>query len=126
MFSPCFAVPRPSGRPAPSGGMLMSQGAMSAGPIGCPKRGACEKTGVAASKAAHTVTRSSIDIARLPLLINSPARDGVVVIDTAQAALGSKGSACRLHHAGVVGGTALQYRGAAIPLPRRTESHCGL
>ena len=53
---------------------------------------------------------SSIDIARLPLLVDAPACNRVVVIDATQAALRGNGRACRLHHAGVVGGAALQAR----------------
>src|SRR5215831_125197 len=39
--SPCFTVPLPGGRPAPSGPMLMSQDARSSGEIGLPRLGLC-------------------------------------------------------------------------------------
>jgi hypothetical protein len=37
--SPCFAVPLPAGKPAPLGGMLMSQAATSCAVAGRPKLG---------------------------------------------------------------------------------------
>src|SRR6266511_5753167 len=109
MASPCAAVPRPGGRPTPSGPMLMSQGARSAGAIGCPNCGACAIAGAASNSTAQKVSRSSVDIGCLPLLVDAPAGDRVVVIVAAQAALCGERFARRLHHAGVVGGADLRH-----------------
>src|SRR6266446_989835 len=92
--------------------MLMSHSAMSAGAIGCPN--CCARAGVATNVAAQTARSLSIHISRLPLLVDAPTCDGVVVIDAAQTALGHELGARRLHHAGVVGGAALQDGRAAV------------
>src|SRR5215475_3586823 len=118
-----MAVQRPAGSPAPSGPMLMSQGAISAGAIDWPNCGTSAGAGSDAHSAAHAARQLSIRIGRLALFVDAPARNRIVVIDPAQAALGSECCACRLHHAGVIGGAALQHRGAAVPLPRRAEAH---
>src|SRR5688572_25718504 len=125
MASPCMAVPRPGGRPAPSGPMLMSHGAISAGAMGCPNCGACADAafGAAMSIAAQTARLLSIHIGRLPLLVDAPACDRVVVVDAPKAAVGGELRARRLHHAGVVGGAALEHGRPAIPLPSRAEAH---
>src|SRR5262245_37113750 len=124
MVAPCAGVPRPGGRPAPSGPMLMSQGARSAGEIGWPNCGACASAGAAPTmSAAASVNRLSVDIARLSLVVDGPTRDGIVVVGAAEAAFGAERLARRLHHAGVVGGAALQDRGTAIPLPGGAEAH---
>src|SRR5262245_35978999 len=159
-----MGVPRPAGSPAPSGPMLISQGAISAGAIDWPNCGTCAGAGAATTMAAQSARpliksrrffvtpaeagvqgrRSSlalssrfrgnddfirsdralrIDIGRLALFVDAPARNRIVVVDPTQAALGSECCACRLHHAGVIGGAALQHRAAASPLPRRAEAH---
>src|SRR5215470_1080605 len=118
--SPSFGVPRPGGSPAPSGPTLMSQGARSAGEIGCPKRGASAapaKAAVANRIAAPRARTSRERIGRLPFLVDAPAGDGVVVILAAQPAGLDELRARRLHHAGVVGGAALQHGGTAVPFP---------
>src|SRR6185312_16167503 len=123
MASPSMAVPRPSGRPAPSGPMLMSHAAMSAGSIGCPN---CGDWARAADALVSTDTQTAMDldvnIASLPLLVDAPACDGVVVVDPTQAALVAELRARWLHHARVVGGATLQHGGTAIPLPRCAEA----
>src|ERR1700731_1705580 len=104
--------------------MLMSQAAMSAavtalpncGPSAAPA-GETAMTSIAAPRA----RRSSKHIARLPGLIDLPAGDGIVVVVAAQAPLGDELRARGLHHAGVVGGAALQHGGAPVPLPGRAE-----
>src|SRR5262245_13736473 len=102
----------------------MSHGARSAGAIGCPKRGAsAARTGAAAIAtatpiiAAPATTRSRERIACLPSLVDPPAGDGIVVVLPAQPAVGDELRARGLHHAGIVGGAALQQRRAAVPLP---------
>src|SRR5258705_5954410 len=124
MASPSIAVPRPGGRPSPSGPMLMSHAAMSAGAIGCPKCGAWARAADAiVSMDMQPAMRLSVNIAGLPHLVNAPACDGVVVVDPTQAALGRELRTRRLHHAGVVGGATLQHGGTAVPLPRCAEAH---
>src|SRR6267142_2027068 len=124
MASPSMAVPRPGGRPAPSGPMLMSHAAMSAGSIGCPN---CGDWARAADALVSTDTQTAMDldvnIASLPLLVNAPACDGVVVVDATQAALVGELRTRWLHHARVVGGATLQHGGTAVPLPRCAEAH---
>src|SRR5919198_4427190 len=119
MASPSIAVPRPGGKPAPSGPMLMSHAAMSAGAIGCPNCGAwASAAGAMVSMDTQTAMGLSVNIADLPHLVNSPACDGVVVVDPAQAALVGELRARWLHHAGVVSGATLQHGRTAVPLPR--------
>src|SRR5438105_12301021 len=122
MASPGAAVPRPGGSPAPSGPTLISHGAISAGAMGSPNCGDCACAEVATRTAAQNAMRSSIHIGRLPLLVDAPACNRVVVIEAAKSALGGELRARRLHHAGVVGGAALQNRRATVPLPRRAET----
>src|SRR5258705_7056454 len=104
--------------------MLMSQGARSAGAIGWPNFGACAEAAAVKARMAAPATRClSIDIGGLPLLVDAPALDRIEVILPAQAALSDERRARGLHHAGVVGGAALQHDWPAIPLPRRPEAH---
>src|ERR1700730_4792073 len=105
--------------------MLMSQAAMSAAVTGLPNcgpsaapAGATAMTSIAAPRA----RRSSKHIARLPGLIDLPAGDGIVVVVAAQAPIGDELRARGLHHAGVVGGAALQHGGTAVPLPGGAEA----
>src|SRR5258707_4252869 len=124
MASPSIAVPRPGGRPAPSGPMLMSHAAMSAGAIGCPNCGAWARAADAPVIIdMQTAMHLSVNIAGLPHLVDAPACDGVVVVDPTQAALGRELRTRRLHHAGVVGGATLQHGGTAGPLPPWAETH---
>src|SRR4051812_14195201 len=118
-----MAVPRPWGSPAPSGAMLISQGAMSAGAMGCPNCGACARAGAAKNIPAKSARRLSIDIGQLALFIDAPACNCIVMIGAAQAALRDKGCARRLHHTRVVGSATLQHCRAAIPLPWRAKAH---
>src|SRR5438309_1831880 len=77
MASPSIAVPRPGGRPTPSGPMLMSHAAMSAGAIGCPNCGAWARDADAiVSIDMQTTMGLSVNIAGLPHLVNAPACDG--------------------------------------------------
>src|SRR5262249_30768620 len=124
MASPSIAVPRPGGRPMPSGPMLMSHAAMSAGAIGCPNCGAWARADDAiVSIVMQTATGLSVNIASPAHLVNTPACDGVVVVAPAQATLIGELRARWLHHAGIVSGATLQYGGTAIPLPSRAEAH---
>src|SRR5262249_8381156 len=84
--------------------MLMSQGARSAGVIGCPNRGASAASATLRPSASPVAKASisRIDMAHLALVIDPPAGDGVTVL-----------------------GTALQDRGATIPVPRNAEASEG-
>src|SRR5215471_1748642 len=123
--SPCFTVPLPGGRPAPSGPMLMSQEARSSGEIGLPRLGLCwAATGDASARrragaAATKILR--IDIFHLAIAGHGPGLDHVVVVNTAVAAQRDELRAGRLDVTSLVGGAALQHRGAAVPLPCHTE-----
>src|SRR5438128_1177826 len=101
--------------------MSMYQGAKSAGEIGWPNCAVCAPAvAVAAIRtAALKVTRSSIRIGRLPLAVDGPGLHRVEVVVAAQPALGDELRARGLHHAGVVGGAALQHRRPAVPIPGR-------
>src|SRR6185312_3254268 len=124
MASPSIAVPRPGGRPSPSGPMLMSHGAISAGAMGCPNCGAWARAADATvSMDRQPAMRLGVDIADLPLFVDAPACDGVVVVDPTQAPLGRELRARRLHHAGIISGAALQHGGTAVPVPRCAEAH---
>src|SRR6516225_5367154 len=124
MASPSIAVPRPGGRPTPSGPMLMSHAAMSAGAIGCPNCGAWARAADAiVSIDMQTATGLSVNIANLAHLVNAPACDGVVVVDPTQATLIGELRARWLHHARVVCGATLQHGGTAVPLPSCAEAH---
>src|SRR5258707_12547676 len=123
MASPSIAVPRPGGRPAPSGPMLMSHAAMSAGAIGRPNWGAWARAaGAMVSIDTQTAMGLSVNIAGLPHLVDAPTCDGVVVVDPTQAALVGELRARWLHHARVVGGATLQHGGTAISLPSSPEA----
>src|ERR1700737_4553846 len=109
MASPSIAVPRPGGRPTPSGPMLMSHAAMSAGAIGCPNCGAWARAADAiVSIDMQTAMGLSVNIAGLPHLVNAPACDGVVVVDPTQAALVGELRACWLHHTRAFGARPFQ------------------
>src|SRR5947209_10907130 len=99
--------------------MLMSQAAISAGATGLPKCGssaALAGASMAVNNTPQTARRSSKHIGRPPGLIDLPAGDRVVVVVAAQAPVGDELRARGLHHAGVVGGAALQHGRAAVPL----------
>src|SRR5262249_34131333 len=113
--------------------MLMSQGARSAGVIGCPNRRASAAWATLRPSASPVAKASisRIDMAHLALVTDPPAGDGVAVLHRecrhvrrtpGRAALGDECFSRRLHVAGLVRRTALQDRGATIPVPRNTEA----
>src|SRR5690242_14996407 len=121
--SPCAGVPPPAGKPVPSGRMLMSHGAMSAGSIGLPRLGpsatAAPEPSVTAS--ANAWRGLGVNMLHLPFAVDRPAREAVVVLVREAedprdvpgfSALGDKLCAGRLHVAGFIPRTALQYRGS--------------
>src|SRR5262245_31856063 len=101
----------------------MSQAAMSSGATGCPSLGPCANTGNAKTMIVPAARCLRIDIADLAFLVDAPTRNGVIVIDAAEPALGGELSPRGLHHAAVVRGATLQDGGTTVPLPGRAEPH---
>src|SRR6266852_3445549 len=121
MRSPCAGVPPPGGKPVPSGRMLMSQAAMSAGSIGLPRLGPSANAAPVANaraSAAAKIETLGVYMFHLPFAVDRPTREAVVVLvrETEQrrnipvlAALGDELRPCRLHVAAFVPRAALQY-----------------
>src|SRR5438445_10853485 len=135
MRAPCAGVPPPIGRPVPSGWILMSRAAISAGSIGVPRFGPAEKAALEPRPSARTIPGNlRVNMFHLPFAVDRPAREAVVVLVRERehvgdlvglAALGHELGAGRLHVAALVPGAALQYGRTAIPAPRRPEpSEC--
>src|SRR6267378_1742799 len=81
MRAPWAGVPPPIGRPVPSGWMLMSQAAMSAGSSGIPRFGPAEKAAPEQRPNARTMVGSlCVDMFHLPFAVDRPAREAVVVL----------------------------------------------
>src|SRR3989442_15448487 len=83
MRAPWAEVPLPGGKPVPSGEMLMSQAAISAGAIGFPRFGPSAKAALEPSASARTTAglRSlGVNMGDLPPAADRPARDAVVVL----------------------------------------------
>src|SRR6266851_4890654 len=134
MCSPCAGVPPPGGKPVPSGRMLMSQGAISAGSIGRPRLGP-SATAVPApntkASAAAEIETLRVNMFHLAFAVDRPAGETVVVLVREAedprdllgfSALGDELCAGRLHVAGFVPRAALQYRGSAVPAPGHAEA----
>src|SRR5215471_1523985 len=119
--SPSLAVPLPGGRPLPSGPMLMSQEARSSGEIGLPRLGDSANAVEAKATSAPATMSSRIDMLHLALVGDVPARDHVVVVVAAVAAQRNELGTARLYVAGLVGRTAHQRDGLAVPPPRHPE-----
>src|ERR1700680_4878099 len=113
--------------------MLMSQAAISAGLIGFPRFGAWAKATLAPSSVSTTANsrRLRVDMLHLPAALDRPTGDGVVVLaGEARHRRNSRGFAARRHQLGsgplrvasLVPRPALQYRGTAVPAPRRAET----
>src|SRR6266849_5132915 len=79
MRAPSAGVPVPGGRPDPSGRMLMSQPAMSAGLIGFPRFGDWAKTTLAPRASALTMNLR-VHMLHLSAALDRPTGDGVVVL----------------------------------------------
>src|SRR6266481_2285711 len=136
IFAPWAGVPPPIGRPVPSGWMLMSQAAMSAGSSGVPRFGPAEKAAPEQRPRARTMVGSlCVDMFHLPFAVDRPAREAVVVLVRegqegrdllGLAALGHELGAGRLHVSAFVPGAALQYGRAAVPAPGHAEPGKGL
>src|SRR5258706_7030495 len=131
IFAPCAGVPPPIGRPVPSGWMLMSHAAMSAGSSGVPRFGPAAKAAPDPRPSARAMAGSlCIDMLHLPFAVDRPAGEAVVVLVRegqhvrdllGLAALGHELGAGRLHVAALVPGAALQYGRAAVPSPGHAE-----
>src|SRR5712692_10162492 len=136
MGAPWAGVPPPGGKPVPSGRMLMSQAAISAGLISFPRFGAWAKAALEPRASTTAKTRSlRIDMFHLPIALDCRGRDGVVVLAREArygrdlrglAAHGHDLSPGRLHVAGLVPRAALQDRRAAILVPGHAEAGEGL
>src|SRR5215471_465078 len=125
-MAPCSGVPLPGGSPAPSGGMLMSHGAISAAVAERPRPGvSCAMLGTKAVKARSVVTAAvalCVYIFHLTTGLYLPRLDGVVVKDCVRSVGGYQSIARRLDRTSFVGGTALQYGRGTVPLPRDAEA----
>src|SRR6266853_1609997 len=81
MRAPWAGVPPPGGRPVPSGWMLMSQAAMSAGSMGVPRFGPAAKAAPEPRPSARTTAGSlCVDMFHLPFAVDRPAGEAVVVL----------------------------------------------
>src|SRR5262245_34597180 len=112
----------------------MFQAVMSASVIGLPRPGvsAAAVPAPKASTTARTRTGLHIDMLDLPVALNAPARDAVVVLVGERqrtrhrllglAAGGHELGARRLHIAALIPGPALQHDRLAVPAPRHTEA----
>src|SRR5256886_7337752 len=136
MGAPWAEVPLPAGKPVPSGKMLMSQAASSAGSIGLPRFGPWAKAALEprASRAAK-IRGLRVNMFHLPIALDRPSRDAVVVLAREAryggnlrglAARGHDLGAGRLHVAGLVPRAALQNPRTAIPAPGHAEAGKGL
>src|SRR5262245_36226687 len=111
--------------------MLMSQAAISAGSIACPRLGPAAKAALEASARRRMGPATlRVDMFHLPVGLDRPAREAVVVLvrETEHvrdllglAAHRDELRAGGLHVARLVPGAALQHRGSAVPSPRHAE-----
>src|ERR1700733_5447462 len=102
MASPCWTVPLPTGRPAPSGPMLMSQVARSSGEIGLPRVGLWADAPAPRAGGTAAVARVlRIDIFHLAASGHGPGLDHVAMIIAAVAAQRDELRARGLHIAGI-------------------------
>src|SRR5215467_6030715 len=131
MGAPCAAVPLPGGRPVPSGRMLMSHAAISASEIFAPRPGDCADAAPQASVRVSSARGLSVDMFHLPLAVDRPAREAVVVLVGERehvrrllglAALRDELGAQRLRVAAFVPCATLQDHRAAVPAPGHAEA----
>src|SRR5436190_11057876 len=127
--APVRAVPLPLGKPAPLGGMLMSQraisacatGSPSAGPFGCVARSLAQL--VSSRTAATAAMRSRVDMMHAPVGIERPGNDRVIVEAVRRRIARQPFVARRLHASLLVRRPALQHRRLALPFPRQAKAH---
>src|SRR2546428_59811 len=120
------SVPAPGGSPRPSGGMLMSQPAISAGVAGRPSAGVSRAVVPAQPPTAMIrlarANASRVDILDLTARLDGPGLDRVVVEDDVCAVLGDQPIASGLEMADVVRRATLEYGRGAVPLPGDPEA----
>src|SRR5439155_23089244 len=138
MGAPWADVPLPAGKPVPSGKMLMSHAASSAGSIGLPRFGPSARAVLEPRASASTAVKIRglrVAMFHLPFALDRPSRDAVVVLAREArygrdlrglTARGHDLGASRLHVAGLVPRAALQNRRTAIPAPGHAEAGKGL
>src|SRR5438094_4278512 len=81
MRAPCAGVPPPIGRPVPSGWILMSHAAMSAGSSGIPRFGPAARAAPEPRPSARAMAGSlGVNMFHLPFAVDRPAREAVVVL----------------------------------------------
>src|SRR5688500_14520681 len=115
MTVPSWAVPPPSGRPSPVGGIEMSQAASASSFTGSPSPGPASAADAVISESVATATAapvSDIDIADLPALVHLPGLDRVVVVDLRRAVVRVPVLARPLGVAVLVGRPTLKAHGA--------------
>src|SRR5262245_24163967 len=134
MRAPSAGVPPPGGNPLPSGRMLMSHDAISAGAMGWPRLGPAAQHVPAPSVSTKTTmrrARSCIDMSDTSVGVDRPARNAVEMLTRKTrhwrdvlglAAMRHKLRARRLHVAALVPGAALQQGRSSIPAPRHAET----
>src|SRR5258706_2305744 len=125
--SPWRALPPPLGKPAPLGGMLMSQRAISSALTAAPnagwRDGACAAQATRLAAPTVMTMRLDVNIFHAPVHAHSPAHDGVVVIIVGGRVLRDPRLARGLHAPLLVGRAALQHRLQALPFPGQAETH---
>src|SRR5438094_9392111 len=83
MCAPWAKVPLPGGKPAPSGMMLMSHAAISAGSTGLPRCGPSANAALkpsASAKAPAAIGSLCVNMFDLSLAVDRPTRDAVEVL----------------------------------------------
>src|SRR5215471_9949640 len=114
MTAPCSGVPLPGGSPVPSGGMLISHPATSAGVAGRPRLGVSWATlqvyPATVMLTSTMAVKLCVDIFHLAVCFHLPCLDGMIVVGDIRAVCGHQGIACWLDCTRVVGGAAFQYR----------------
>src|SRR5262249_8984159 len=121
---PSVAVPPPGGSPLPSGGMLISQVAISAGLTSRPRLGpakAVSTTHMTAIISTKVLKNLQVDIADLSFRAYAPGLNRIVMIHIARRVLRSPLFTGGLDVPLLIGGPALQQHGTSIPLPRQSE-----
>src|SRR5262245_8535740 len=133
MRAPWAGVPLPGGKPVPSGWMLMSQAAISLGVIGLPRFGLLPDAALeprANAQATAVLQTLCVNMLHLPLAVDRPARDAVVVLVRKRqdgwdllrlAALRDERGAGRLHVPGLVPCAPGRSRVPTVPSPRYAD-----
>src|SRR2546427_2614243 len=136
MSRPSAAVPRPGGRPVPSGGMVISMPRISSG-VGVRPRPYfpdCAQSGTQARSRSTTVMpgsqtsnlrrfgRPTLHIGDPPIGHQFPGANAVVVIIGTYAARGDQFVLRRLHVASFIGGAGCDDSLVSVPAPGKPET----